>query len=268
MPNPDYEPLSVYPPALKTLRDPIASPPITGFWAPDDKESHSPYQHLVPEVPSPDRTAQDRERIISDGTIPSVVPAALGLRIWLAERRISRNQSVAEKLLGRKARVAAFVGQQIIQQEGYQGFDKEFRPQNAAEKIMAWRMHAKWRKATVKGMNKNNLAAPYYVTIREPGEDTNSIKLDPNQNFDNLSSGEKRRARKSKRQHDRLARQADILMYGRATPIAGKRVNGFEQFMTKPAKKANKAIEKRDNAVRKAEALRRQKAAKSSKSSK
>ena len=259
---PGHASTKIYPPALKTLRDPIGSGPIKSFWAPESKVD-SPYQHLIPEIPDPSTVALDRERIIREGTVPSIVPAVIGLRMWLAEQQIRRHQQAAEQLLDRKARVAAYVGEQVINQVGYQGFDQKYRPKKAAEKIMAWRMHAKWYKATDKNLQRNSLAAPYRVVTSSPEEDAESIRLDFEKNLDHASFTEKRRAGKSKKQHARLGRQVSVLMHGRTVPVTGKRVNGFEQFITKPVEKAHEAVEKRDKAILKAEALRRAKATRS-----
>ncbi|MGH7238505.1 MAG: hypothetical protein ACREHG_00410, partial [Candidatus Saccharimonadales bacterium] len=181
-------PPKVYPPALKTLSDPIISAPIEQFWAPGLKVE-SPHRHLIPEeTPDPSAVALDRERVLSEGAIPSVIPAALGLRAWLAERRITRYQRTAETLLGRRAKVAAFVGQQVINHKGYKAFDKAYRPQSTAEQIMAWRMQAKYHKANIKNAEKNHIAASYLVPkiTRESSVDR-SIHPDFKENFDNLS---------------------------------------------------------------------------------
>jgi hypothetical protein len=257
MSGPSISHEKVYPPALKTLKDPIQSGPILSFWAPETKVG-SPYEPLIPkEIPDSSTIALDqatRERIIREGEVPSIVPAALGLRAWLAERRINRHQKTAEALLGRKARVAAFVGKQVINQSGYMGLDEEYRPKSTAERIMAWRMHAKWHKATIKNADANNIAAPYRVR----GGD--SLLVNFEKNFENLSVSERGRARKAERRHSKLGRQSSRLMQGRTMPIINREINGYEQFMTKPLQKAQKALEKRNKAVLKAEGLRKQEA--------
>jgi hypothetical protein len=252
-------PNGVYLPALKTLSDPIQSGPIGNFWAPDVKIP-SPHQHLIPEAtPVPCDIVLDRDKIIRDGSLPKILPAALGLQSWIAERRIMRYQKTAESQVGRRAKVAAYVGDKIINQQGYQSTSDEFRPQTLAERIMAWRMQEKFVKANIKNASANALAEPFRTI------DGDSIGIDYTAGSDYLSKPEKRRVKSAQKLNKSLIKQSKAQMRGRKVPLTGKRVNGFEQFITtKPAEKAAKAIKKRDKTVRKAEALRQKQSAKNS----
>lgn len=178
----------------KTLYDPIgrvSSAHAEAFWAPKVK-SAVPYEELIPEVPS-DSLYVDRRR-----------------------------------------RVAAHVARGVLTQSNFRNPNDNDRPQTPGENIMAFRMGDKKLKADVWSLERNKIAEPYLEPVTVPDPDRpghTKVVRRPNfrVNDPSRSARERRVARKDMRRYEKLNRKIGRLMTGRAVPLTGVKVGGFEQ---------------------------------------
>lgn len=97
----------------------------------------SPVDTPVPEGMLPDAepidTTIDRIELLKEKEIPELVPVFLGVRKWIAERRIKKSQAEINKLAGDYL-VIRYVGESIIKGKGYLRHEVE-DPENPKEKI-------------------------------------------------------------------------------------------------------------------------------------
>ena len=220
-------------------------------------EPESAYVSLVPDVGNirmPHEVAlgtQQREQIINSGTIPEVMPFMAGVRIALAERRAERQQGRAKSAL-RSAHVAHNIAAGVVHGKSYSEPENEFRPRTLQETAIAKRAGRLIRRA-----NAHNSAANVIEGIRASEDRIPTLKK-------NLSVFEKLHRRSEKRQHTMRREQSDKLIHGQRIPLTGKKIGllSFDRLVGSRKtgnhiEKAEKALEKRDNAIRLAEALRR-----------
>lgn len=235
----------------------------------------SAYNELIPDVsgiPEPDQLRfddQEREQVIQDGNIPEVRPFMAGAKMVLAERR-ARKQHRKAQSASRRVHVAHNIANGVVNDTGHSAPENKFRPRTLREKAIAKRMGRLIRRANASNSSANILeemfTEPETVSTRLSREQT-SDRLGFDKNRKNLSVFEKGHRRSSRKLYEVRREQADRVTHGYRVPVVRARIGKFSfENLAKggpgnPIKKASKTIERRDKAVLKAEALRRQKAA-------
>ncbi|HEX4774457.1 MAG TPA: hypothetical protein VH234_02990 [Candidatus Saccharimonadales bacterium] len=230
-------------------------------------KAKSAYVKLLPDIsglPEPSDSAlsqQERERIINEGTIPEIRPFMAGARIVLAERRAKRQHQKAQSAL-RRIHVAHHVAEHAINETDSLAPEDKLRARTLVEKAMAQRMGRLVRRAKHHNSSANIVEDMFADPDRQ---------VDFDRDKENLSFFEKRHRSSARKLYNLRREQSNRLIHGQRIishripvvgKIFGKRIGlfSFDSLAAggpgSPVKKAKKAIEKRDKAVLKTEALR------------
>jgi hypothetical protein len=113
-------------------------------------------------------TSYDRATILSNASIPEVVPVMLGLRSLIAERRIARTQEKIE-VLAERDKVIRYVGESIMKRVGYY----KVKPEpgvNPALRPVTWQdRRAALRLEKITGKRRNHQVEAVHLSDSYPG---------------------------------------------------------------------------------------------------
>ena len=237
-------------------------------------KTESPYRDIVPDIshlPKPSGSVlshQERQQVINEGAIPEVSPFMAGARIALAEHRAKRQHKKAQSAL-RRVHVAHTVADSIVNKEvAFADPKTEFRPRALRETAMAKRMGRLFIRANNQSSLANIVEEMFTdndTATTPAGEEQTVRRVDFDRAKENLSVFEKLHQRSARITHDRRRERSERLVHGQRIPIVDTRIGLFSFGRLaaggpgNPIKKTNKALEKRDYAIRRAEALRRSK---------
>lgn len=239
-----------------------------------DPEPEPGYKGLVPDIsglPEPTEpvlSQQEREQIISTGTGPEVRPFMARLRIAASETRAKRQHRRAQSAL-RNAYVAHHVATNVIKDGDYLAPEDNFRPRTLRERTAAKRMSRLLKRANHQNAYANIVEEMNTYTTDPSGNEQTVHTVDFDRNKKNLSIFERAWQRSAGKLYERRKERADRLMLGRRVPFIGKKFDkriGLLSFsgladggFGKPVDKdrVKEILKKRDDAVLKAEALRR-----------
>jgi hypothetical protein len=181
-------------------------------------------------------TTFDRDALITSRPIPEVVPILLGLRARLTERRITRAQTKVEKLAEQEP-VIRFVGKSLIQGKGYQRPDESLRPSTFGERRAAKKLDKIMSNKRRRQRFANNISDRYLV-VKHGSQGDIPREPDFEQAGTSLSWLEERNNRKNARTSRRLNRQIN------------RRDRRFAaRIVTKPHRKAERLIKRRNKLV-------------------
>ncbi|MGZ6005337.1 MAG: hypothetical protein ACXWLH_04270 [Candidatus Saccharimonadales bacterium] len=226
----------------------------------------SAYVDLIPNPPSHKEialTPERREEIISSGNIPEVTPFMAGARMALAERQAKRHQRRAESAL-RSAHVDRHSAMSAAMWTASH-LDDEFRPRTLPERAKLKRMIRLVRRA-----NRYNTSAnitedmnTYLDKTETPSGIQKARRPGPefDRHYGNLSFFEKRYRNGERKRYKHQRELSARLIHGQRIPLVGKRVGilSFARLANSGSKKVDRALEKRDKALRKAAALKQTK---------
>jgi len=223
-----------------------------------------PEGRLLPDISSVPKPSElnlgpdQREQIINSGAIPEARPFMAGARIALAERRARRQQRLAKKAL-RSVHVIHNMAEGVLTNKTHSDIDNEFRPRTLKETAVAKRLERVFQRANRHNASSNIQESMH--THQDP--ETGEKRVEFERGRENMSAFEKARLRSRIGKHTSHRKKANSLMLGTRIRGTDKRI-GLISFdgltnrsINRNAKKAGKAVTKRNRAVRKAEALRR-----------
>ncbi len=219
-----YTPVQFGPYGNKNNRPSYLAPPV---------EASIPESMLPGELPFD--TTLDREGVISTGDVPEIIPAFLGVRKIVAERRIARAQAKIES-----PSVMGHVAESILKGKGYGSLDNPLRPILLRDRIAANRLERITHRRRGKSMRSTNISNTYPHINRSTGQPRPP----------KLNGGEDRNLHSNERTHKRLGSGAESLD-DKFKRVAFKRINDATP------EKTQKLMAKRTKAVLKGEAIDR-----------
>lgn len=205
----------------------------------------------------------DRAEVLRDAEIPEIMPAVLGLRSILIERKITRIQSKLERTAS-KPDIINFIGKSILNGAGYSSSEEPLRPTNANERVAAKKLDALTRKRRANQAAASNIESSYPGVKDDPSTLAPLIKpLSANVARGNL--GKASRIVKGKMVYEHPEHKLSINERRNISKNAHtyKKMNKknqvidkkFEKIIGNPKKDVDSLISKRNSLVRKSMAI-------------
>lgn len=191
--------------------------------------------------------------MLSPERVEEVRPALAGLRRRIAERRANRLQARIERLAFNDE-ILRFAGKSIVQ--GIQGENNQntrhpLRPVTLGQRTATRTMGAIWEDRKRKDASHSLVGETYHDTdhIPEAGSTEPPHEIDFTRADHRLTAGERRQNHKNEKIYNKIGGQLD------------RRDKLFKAISAHPSRRTERLINHRNQAVRRADALRRHEAA-------